>query len=172
VLMRDLCDDGQPVGPWVFMLQPDLAGSNTNAGFLPNTPDQWITVTYTNPGWSFYYPHAEFMLRIIKPFMGEVTDEGFYVDDINIGEADIVLGSHERPRDAIAVFPDPATDHVTITAGMANALLSVVDMEGREVYRTTTSGRTDLDISQWTPGAYVVSLRTDDRMLRARLIVQ
>jgi PKD repeat protein len=171
LMMRDLCDAGLQAGPWLTVMQLDLAGSNTNAGFVPTTPGQWNTVSYTNAGWP-NYPNAEFMLRAVKPWMPGTVDEGLYVDDINIGEAEVVLGGHDRSRDVIEVFPDPATDHVTIIAGTANALLSIVDMEGREVYHANRTGRTDLDVSQWTPGAYMISLRTDDRIMHARLVVE
>jgi PKD repeat protein len=173
LMMRDLCDDGQPVGPWLFLGQPDLAGSNTNAGFVPTTPGQWITVTCTNPGWTTYYPHAEFMLRVVKPWMPGTVDEGLYVDDINIGEADVVSHTPEiTPAGILQVFPDPASDHITIAAVKGSMMLCIHDLQGREVFRTNAIGSTVVDVSSWPAGIYLASLGSAAQMSHARFAVR
>jgi hypothetical protein len=174
LMMGDLCDQSMPVQTWIQYLQPDLSGPNTYTGFLPNTPEQWTTITFANPSWH-YYPHAEIVLRVIKPWMGPVNDEGIYVDDINIGEADVVLGPSDSPdpHDPI-IFPSPATDHVRINSGAhaGPSLLVITDMGGREVYREWINGQADLDVSAWPRGCYLTQLSGKSTTLHVRLILR
>lgn len=174
LMMGDLCDQGTPVQTWIEYLQPELSGTNTYTGFLPNTPEQWTTITFTNPSWHLF-PHAEVKLRVVKPWMGPVTDEGIYVDDINIGEADVILGMRDHSHTAeLQVFPDPASDHVTIINGTngGNSLLTVVDMEGREVYRGSMTGRADVDVSCWPRGSYLVIVSDAQMVQHGQLMVR
>jgi hypothetical protein len=59
------------------------------------------------------------------------------------------------------VFPDPATDQVTVLCeGNTPSLVRITDMTGREVLRRTLTQRAELNVAQWPRGTYFV--RIDD----------
>lgn len=174
LMMGDLCDQSMPVQIWTQYLQPELAGPNTYMGFMPNTPEQWTTITFSSPSWH-YYPHAEIVLRVIKPWMGPVTDEGIWIDDLNIGEADLVLGAPDRSAmDELLIYPTPASDRVRISTGTnaEKSSLLITDMAGRAVYRGSMSGQTDVDVSDWPRGSYVASVSDISGVRHGRLLVR
>ena len=174
LMMGDLCDQSLASQSWMIYLQPDLAGLNTNSGFVPNTPEQWTTLTFSSPSWS-YFPNAEVKLRVVKPWMGGVVDEGIWIDDITIGEADMILGMPAAVQEeALQVFPDPASDHITIITGSmdAHAILRSVDMQGSELYRGRAQGRMDLDVSTYPAVTYAIRVVDEKEVRRARMVVQ
>ncbi len=61
---------------------------------------------------------------------------------------------------ALIVYPNPATEIVTIAGNMANATVEVLDMMGRTVlvHKANSSCETQIDISTLTPGLYIVQM--------------
>lgn len=174
LMLGDLCDQGLPLQPWSIYLLPDLAGSNANPDFVPSGPDQWISIHYTTPSWTFY-PHAQLVLRVVKTPMWPLPDEDLFIDDINIGEADFVLGTQGAvAANALQIFPDPANDRVTILTGStdANAQLRIIDMQGREVFRGRALDRMMVDVAQWPSGSYALSIVDGEGARHERLVVR
>lgn len=174
LMLGDLCDQGLPLQSWSIYLQPDLAGSNSSAGFVPGGPAQWTTLHYTTPSWAFY-PHAQLVLRVVKAPMWPLPDEDLFIDDINIGESDFVLGLQQKKQAAcLRVYPDPAHDHVRICppGGRSGTTLTVVDMTGRTVLTTALGGPLDLDVSAWPSGTYPITVTGPQQVQHAKVLVQ
>ncbi|MBL8003447.1 MAG: hypothetical protein JNL05_15945 [Flavobacteriales bacterium] len=73
-----------------------------------------------------------------------------------------VIDDGPRSTTSAAPYPVPATDELIIPACTEHDTVVVLDVNGREVMRTTTSGR--LDIRGLPPGSYVLrSVRTGAR---------
>lgn len=60
-----------------------------------------------------------------------------------------------------SVYPNPASDFVTVSAG-TEGTLKVVDMTGRVVYSTTFSQSADVNVSEMEPGVYNVMINGND----------
>ncbi len=63
---------------------------------------------------------------------------------------------------------------MTIITGSldAQAILRIVDMQGREVHRGRAQGRMDVDVSRWPSGNYVISVMDDTWVRHERQVVQ
>lgn len=60
-----------------------------------------------------------------------------------------------------SVYPNPASDFVTVSAGTVGTL-KVVDMTGRVVYSTSFSQSADVNVSGMEPGVYNVMINGND----------
>ena len=172
VVLRDLCNSGVPNAPWNTFEPIAMAGGNTAPGFVPSSPEQWVSLSYTTPSWLLYH-NAEFRLRVVKlHYSPPFTDEAIYVDNINIGEYDIITALAEGNGEHVLLAPNPATDLVRVS-GRAKDLLRVTDMTGRAVLSQTM--RTDqqtVDVNGWARGSYVITLQREGRTLRERMVVE
>jgi hypothetical protein len=73
------------------------------------------------------------------------------------------IGLDEELLEGFEVFPNPATNLLTIRT-IGDAELRVVDPAGRTVLKTSISGSIDLDVQEWSRGAYMVQLIQDERV--------
>lgn len=90
--------------------------------------------------------------------------------------ADLVNGIKERVQTTISVYPNPATDVLTIDLGKDQALISdvaiqITDMSGRIVGGSTTSGqKTELSVSLLASGNYIVNIVKGDHLIARRKV--
>jgi hypothetical protein len=176
LLGRDLCSDGQSFF-YVYATwdHGQLAGGNTGTGFIPDDPQEWTALTADlNVDW-IDHSNAELILRLIKEYHGTATDEGFYVDDIWIGEADAVPTSVDAidvEEHGLSLYPVPASDRITLAnRGNRPIGIRILDALGREVHRGTLLGTRDLDVSRWPRGSYVVRCTEGRLLTRSRFIL-
>ena len=77
----------------------------------------------------------------------------------------------------VSIFPNPATNNVTINIGSSSSManeVSIIDITGRPVYNTTLNGTSSLqvDISNLTPGIYFVLLNNESGITVKKLSVK
>ena len=79
-------------------------------------------------------------------------------------------GMAERPTNAsLGLFPNPANNVVRITTAQEEArMVTLIDVQGREVLHQQLNGLTSLDISGLEQGNYVVVLTNTSRTILAR----
>lgn len=174
VFCRDLCDASQPEGPWLFLLQPGFAGANTQAAFFPASDAQWTTVQAILPS-SGAYLNAEVRISLLKnalpypPF----TDEPVWIDDIELFDAALTTGLSQREEASLLhLFPVPAAERLTLVTTLSSGRLSVFDAQGRMVLDQPMQPRMELDVSELRPGVYVAVVRSGDRLVRERFVVE
>lgn len=73
----------------------------------------------------------------------------------------------EVSTEAFMVFPNPANSQVTLQLNQSVQGGSICDMTGRVVETIPQNART-LDVSQLTPGQYVVRVHSDNKLFTAR----
>ncbi|MFL5752681.1 MAG: T9SS type A sorting domain-containing protein, partial [Bacteroidia bacterium] len=72
----------------------------------------------------------------------------------------------------LRVYPNPANDQVSIDCA-PNSSISIVNLLGQNVIELVTRDRsTKIDISQLTPGIYLVKIKADTGSNTARLIIE
>lgn len=75
--------------------------------------------------------------------------------------------------DALRVYPNPTTGTVTINTDNYPALMTVVDMSGREVMHRTIDGQqTTVDLRQLDNGTYFIKVASQQNMLITKIIKQ
>lgn len=71
------------------------------------------------------------------------------------------LGMNENTQTEISVYPNPATDQLTIE-NTGVAALQVFNPEGKTIAKTTINGNSQLDVSAYAPGVYFLSVEAQD----------
>lgn len=92
---------------------------------------------------------------------------GLLVDEVSITSntvhhEDPTEGIDEHNAFAVALYPNPAVDHVTIATDMPSVQACLYDMTGRKLgkwYLTTPT--TTIDVDYLAPGTYILSLTYD-----------
>ena len=125
-------------------------------------------------------------------YIDDVTISGC-ANGLRVGEPTLVAASETAPAENegqreqatpdklgyMKVFPNPATDELSIVFNLQEAgavQLMVVSTTGQVAYRQAfqaDAGRQEsiMDVSQWTPGVYIVQLITDGRTLTQKVVV-
>ena len=103
----------------------------------------------------------------LAPNSTALTLDGAYDPCSSIGIAELfqVLDPH--------VFPNPATDHVTITWPVALTGIDrvvITDLTGRIVHNENTGNGSslELNVGNWSPGIYVITLEKDGLRVSCR----
>ena len=109
------------------------------------------------------------VIETFEPEFGRTISKPFVIGDI--------VGISETPaRSSFSVFPNPASEAITI---MVNGIdgaqqLRLFDMNGRllldEVWNTSTSAQRSIALGEAAPGLYLVTLSTDNGILQQRVI--
>lgn len=159
----DLCSNTFSGEPWAIWQLNEMAMDN-GAGFMPSTDNQWHTLIYTQDGWNLA-SSGEFVLRLIRPAMpAGFNTEGFWIDDLFIGELPLVTGLEERElAPAIRVAPNPTRDAITVDVRrmQPGSTLRVLDAQGRIVANTPARSGTQRIAQGISPGLYFVQYGAD-----------
>lgn len=92
----------------------------------------------------------------------------FHENRNNVPEKETVADSHP-----MTVFPNPATDFVSITPFAGTIKAAVYSLDGRLIEtQTLTSDKPELNISKLAPGVYLLNLESANKTQTIRLIKQ
>ncbi|WBA43500.1 T9SS type A sorting domain-containing protein [Hymenobacter canadensis] len=87
-----------------------------------------------------------------------------------------ILSTRSKQLAGVSVFPNPATDQITIqSAGTLRGLItaSLLDPLGREVYRTeTTAVSTAISVADLPRGVYLLRLTAPEGIMSQRIVIQ
>ena len=89
--------------------------------------------------------------------------KSFTTDQIGISD---VMNSN------VSLYPNPASQTVTISGFEGEAMVSIVDLNGREVYSTTANGTVTVDVTGYAQGAYFVRIAGENTVAIRKLIVK
>lgn len=146
---------------------------------VPNWELQELTYTYSNTSVApdsislMFVSSAGYNFDNLLLCQGKINST-LYVDDVSLtypmGVEEVFFNGEE-----INVYPNPAENLVNISVSQAinNGVLSVTDMNGREVMAQTVSGTTfSVDASSLKAGNYVVVLKQDNSILGRKTFVK
>jgi hypothetical protein len=73
----------------------------------------------------------------------------------------------------MTIFPNPSKGNITLQAQTKeNAQISVYDILGKEVYRTSQSLNSDINLKNLRSGVYLLRLEADGKQITKRLIIE
>ena len=104
-----------------------------------------------------------------------LAQANFQVDPWTGFSLDCAVGMEENSEPELTIFPNPATDRVTIAAvGMDVAQAVLTDASGARVRSLDLSqGRTSFSVSSLNAGMYFLELKgKEGRVLRERIVLQ
>ncbi|RXR19449.1 endonuclease [Flavobacterium stagni] len=98
--------------------------------------------------------------------------------------ADYIFGSHfgepwsfalqqnTFDSQAVKVYPNPATDRITIQGITQTAQISICDVAGKEVYTNTIQNDQAIDFSGFQSGIYIVKILSDSQNKAFKIVKQ
>ena len=107
-------------------------------------------------------------------YVRSVCETGIYSDWSN-GQSFTtdVIGIDDVDNANISLYPNPASSTVTLTGIEGEAMVTVVDMNGRQVYTgNTANGSLTIDVSGMAQGAYFVRITGESVNAIRKLIVR
>ena len=74
----------------------------------------------------------------------------------------------------IDIYPNPASDFITINVEDEIQQIRILNINGQEVYRDDFNGleEASLDVSKIVKGTYIISVQTTEEVMTRRLIIQ
>ena len=161
--------------------QSDPDFSYTGGTFLDNISYTANNQTYTNPntGWFSIVESSDGEAWAWNTGIGDNVGNGQWfgivVMDPDTWEAEINVplletGVGELDAHNVKIYPNPASEKLNIdTPGHAKIL--VMNTYGRVIYRTFGK-KESLDLTNRTPGLYVVTVVYKDRTINKKILVQ
>lgn len=146
---------------------------------VPNWELQELSYNYLNAGATPDSISLVFVASAGYDFTNLLQCQGkenstMYIDDVSLtypmGVEEVFFNG-----ETINVYPNPAENvvNVTVTQTLGNAVLSVTDINGREVLAQTVSGNAfTVDVTTLKAGNYVVSLKQDKTILGRKTFVK
>lgn len=142
----------------------------TTSEFIPS-PSEWKS---SNINLSGYEDKGPILLKF--QFTG-AGGNNFYLDNINLTSSNI--GLDEQALSAgIAIYPNPAKGYLNIDFAeplVANASLSITDLNGKSVYQKTISKQATearMDNLNLAAGVYIISINGSETMFTQKLIIE
>ncbi len=103
----------------------------------------------------------------------EAISKRFYLDNIFIvSQNTTTAGNPLKETGNVLIFPNPAVDFVTVEHGGEYEILEVLDLNGRIYITKLLTGieKTDLSLSDFPSGIYILKLSSGKKLFTGRLI--
>lgn len=143
------------VGPW----DPELPFIWTPAGGIQNLNDYVQNTLGLNMGSNVIYsancmsPSGQY----IAGYGVNTATFEYFAYRVSLSP----LGVAEGTQEDLTIYPNPATDQLTI-AHTGAAIAVVSNPEGKTITKTAINGNSQLDVSNYAPGVYFLSLESQD----------
>ena len=104
----------------------------------------------------------------IVRYQTEIGDTADYVPDMNVPNS---LFSN-KVANAFNVYPNPASQSVTIDFNAASANVKIVSLTGAVLYNELVTNYSTIDISTLASGTYIIVAESDDTIRYSKLTIQ
>ena len=84
---------------------------------------------------------------------------------------DIATTVNESSISDVRVLPNPASDRISIS-GVGEGVVRILDITGRSQWEGRIANTTDIEVSAWPRGTYIVSLEFDRQVRTERIVLQ
>ncbi len=94
------------------------------------------------------------------------TDAGFSID-----YAGGFVGIDEHAAGSLLVYPNPATDKVTVSHSTPIQHVEIRNAEGRTIYAESPNSETfEVQTNNWSSGIYIITAQTEDAVLTRKIV--
>ncbi|MDO4319051.1 MAG: C10 family peptidase [Bacteroidales bacterium] len=167
------CSGGYFDGDLRAYIFPETGGSSLTVltdNTLPMSSGESRTVTFHGDLSDVVSVGSTYAAILSQPPTG-----GYISGDWNYFKVDMLTGIDDVTVDnsPLAVYPNPATDAVTIEAGAAVRAVSIYSLDGTLARRTGFDGietTVTLDVDALAPGHYIITVETVSGITAERLI--
>lgn len=134
-----------------------------------------LFLEFTQDGGTFVRPE-QVNYTWISPELGGILAEATYIADTLTSfrylTLESALSTTSEQRTDFTLFPNPATDEVTIaTPAKGRKEVALSDLTGREVYRKVFHQKATVDLSLFPEGLYLVAVESGNSREVRRLVV-
>lgn len=103
------------------------------------------------------------------------TDKFGYIDEIIVNNSSTVLNVNELEKNnSITAYPNPTNEFLTISNLQPNTILSVSNLNGKNVYRSINNKNDNLTLSvkEWAKGVYIIRVQNGSEIIVKKFIVE
>jgi hypothetical protein len=160
VTFNDLDDGIYTLCAWIIGVGSVESGRNFDLSLVSHLEElDGVTILDVANG----DPTPENNEHCIEIYVGDTSV--VIVDDVSVGE---------NEADQYKVYPNPASDQLTVEAPADGGQVTLSALNGEAVLTEFVAGKTELDLANIAPGMYILSLRGNDGILlkNEKVIVQ
>lgn len=102
------------------------------------------------------------------------TDKFGYIDDFIVNNSPTSLSvSKLETVNSISIYPNPTSDFLTISNLQPNTVLSIVSMDGKNVYQNKNNidNTLILAVNEWSKGAYIIHIQNRSESIAKKIII-
>jgi hypothetical protein len=151
----------------------DEVGINANGG-ADSSVDGFMSITddfdtYTTNTLSFTATTTSVVVYIRSLNSVDESTEVFY-DNFSL---DLTLSTDKSFETKFKVYPNPATDQLTIETNNINlSSIEVYDLLGKKVFEQNKLSNNTIDISDLSNGIYLLTIKADNKSLTKKLVIK
>jgi hypothetical protein len=116
--------------------------------------------------------NSDYMFPPLPPIQG-VSHTYIYIDNVQLYECDSITGIKENPSNKINIYPNPASDIITINTGtLQDVEIELFDIAGRKLLQQKSIGiNSSIDVSGLTTGIYVCQVSYNSRIIKREKVI-
>ncbi len=152
-----------------FIYTDNLVGDDTTwykveGTFTASGGEQYMTI-------GNFKHDAQTIITLVNP-NGFEGGAYYYIDDISLTQCNVGVEEMEN-EEHVRLYPNPASDKLTIESKMQNAEIEIRDVLGQMVYRTKAiAASSTIDVSMLSKGVYFISLQNGKQTINKKFIKQ
>ncbi len=148
---------------------------NDTANYLDTVLWKAVTGNFYANGSEKYMYVGNFKTNANTNVIHQSNSGGAYVliDNFSLVECDSLTGVNEYPAQQIALFPNPASNTLTISTGkLQNAQVALFDISGRKLFQQKlTANQQSFDVSGYANGLYISTVTADGKVVKREKII-
>ena len=114
-----------------------------------------------------YFCAGEYFVVFIDNYGCVDTSDCVIVTNNVVGVFEVFLSNE------VTIYPNPATNSISFSNPGDNSDVLVMDLQGKVVYRTTTScSKITLDVSTFERGIYLVQVKSASGITTKKIVLQ
>jgi len=112
-------------------------------------------------------------IDVTETFGTEIINNVQFLDSLRSDVPHVGIAENTADNIDLMVYPNPASTYVTVaTTKLQNALITITNVVGEVVYKTTvTSLHQTINTEQLPNGIYFISLQSKNKMLTQKIII-
>jgi hypothetical protein len=159
IVLRNPCNFFIPSGAYLVLPINEINEGNLETNFVPTNSTQWHDIQFTWPNWTGA-ASAELELRVrYFPLTPGNTPEAFYLDNITVGELDVITQTNEIQFTDFDLFPNPVTDQLSIklTSNKSESF-KIFSPLGSLVQEGTIDNNNSISLQHLNAGIYFIQI--------------
>jgi GH25 family lysozyme M1 (1,4-beta-N-acetylmuramidase) len=139
----------------------------TSGPSAPTNIGVWTTWTFNQYSWTGTVPGIAGSMTDLNVFNGTPSTFNNFMNCTTTG-----ISSNDKNMDAV-IYPNPASDNfqVDIPSFQGEILVSIYDISGKQVLRTSVKNKTTIDVSGLSNGLYTLSLTAANQTINKKLLI-